>query len=238
MHMDPHRIVYVIDLFGTASFAFSGAIRAVDRRPDFVGMLILAGATAVGGSVLRDVVLHRDVMILHDYGYPLVILLSVIATCLFPATLCRRERVFKCFDAIGLGSFSAITANAAWGVEGIHPLSILFVATFTGCAGGVIRDLLIQKETLVLANELYVTPVVVGAAGLMVARALGLGELAGFAVAMPLAAGIRLMAIYWDWRLPRIRHFPQMTNESLIRSSSGDAQKEADTTLGRNRWTR
>jgi uncharacterized membrane protein YeiH len=66
MHVDPHRALYVIDLFGTVSFAFSGAIRAVDRRPDFVGMLILAGATAVGGSVLRDVILHRDVQILQD----------------------------------------------------------------------------------------------------------------------------------------------------------------------------
>jgi uncharacterized membrane protein YeiH len=213
MPVDPQRVIYVFDLFGTASFAFSGAIRAMDRRPDFVGMLILAGATAVGGSVLRDVFLSRNVMILHDWGYPLVILLSVIATCLFPLALCRKERFFKCFDAVGLGTFSAITANAAWGSPGINPLSILFVATFTGCAGGVIRDLLIQKQTLVLANELYVTPVVIGAAGLMVVRAAGFSELAGCTVAMPLAAGIRLMAIYWDWRLPRIRHVPQMVPE-------------------------
>lgn len=204
MWFDPQQAVYAIDLFGTASFAVSGAVRAADRRPDCVGMLILAGATAVGGSVLRDVILNRDVVILQDWGYPLVILLSVACTCLFPTAFCRREQLFKYFDAVGLGTFSAITANAVWMAPGMNPLSVLFVATFTGCAGGVIRDLLIQKPTLVVSNELYVTPVVIGAIGLMLARRFGAGELAGFAVAMSLATGIRWMAIYWEWRLPRI----------------------------------
>lgn len=204
MPLDPQQALYAIDLFGTASFAVSGAVRAADKRPDFVGMLILAGATAVGGSMFRDIILHRDVVILQDWGYPLVILLSVLFACLFPAALCRREHLFKYFDAVGLGTFSAITANAVWTTPGMNPLSVVFVATFTGCAGGVIRDLLIQKPTLVLSNELYVTPVVIGAIGLMLARRLGAGELAGFAAAMILAMGIRWMAIFWEWRLPRI----------------------------------
>ncbi|MHB1034948.1 MAG: trimeric intracellular cation channel family protein [Pirellulales bacterium] len=202
--MDPHAVIYAIDLFGTASFAFSGALRAMDRRPDFVGMLILAGATAIGGSTLRDVVLNRDVMILQDWGYPLVILASVIVTFFFPASVCRRESVFKYFDAVGIGVFSAITASVTWQTPGINPLSVLFIATFTGCAGGVIRDVLINKPSLVLENELYVTPVIVGAAGLMAVRWLGAGELAGFATAMLLATGIRIVAILRNWRLPRI----------------------------------
>jgi uncharacterized membrane protein YeiH len=132
-----------------------------------------------------------------------VILLSALCTFLFPAAFCRREQIFKYFDAVGLGTFSALTANAVWSAPGMNPLSVLFVATFTGCAGGVIRDLLMQKPTLVLSNELYITPVVIGAAGLTLARSLGASELAGFVVAMSLAAGIRWMAIFWEWRLPR-----------------------------------
>ena len=203
MPSDPHPAIYFIDLFGTASFAFSGAVRVADRRPDFVGMLILAGATAMGGSTLRDVILHRDVMILHDWGYPLVILASALCTFFFPVVFCRRETLFKYFDAVGLGTFAAITAGAVWSAPGMNPLSVLFVACFTGCAGGVVRDLLVQKPTLVLSNELYVTPVIIGAAGLMLARWLGGSELAGSVVAMTLATGLRWMAIYWEWRLPR-----------------------------------
>ena len=66
--------------------------------------------------------------------------------------------------------FSALTASALWESPQANPLSILFIATFAGCAGGVIRDVLINKPSLVLQNEVYVTPVVIGAAGLMAVR--------------------------------------------------------------------
>jgi uncharacterized membrane protein YeiH len=200
-------VIHVVDLLGTASFALSGALRAADRRPDFVGMLILAASTAVGGGILRDVVLKRDIVFLQDMGYPLVIVLSVTAVFLFPLHLIRRERVFRYFDAIGLGVFSASTAAVTWHTPGVNPLSVLFVATATGCAGGVVRDLMIHKPTLVMANELYVTPAILGAAALMVAERLGAGPLATFAAAMIVTTTLRMLAIRFEWRLPRIPHF-------------------------------
>jgi uncharacterized membrane protein YeiH len=196
--------IHAVDLCGTASFAFSGALRAIDRRPDFVGMLILASCAAAGGGVLRDVLLRRDILFLHDFAYPLVIVLSVIAVCLFPGHVLRRERVFRYFDAVGLGVFSASTASITWQTPGVNPLSVLFVATAAGCAGGVIRDLLIEEPTLVLTNELYVTPVIIGTAGLIVAEWLGASQLAAFIVAMTITTTIRIMAIHWGWHLPRI----------------------------------
>jgi uncharacterized membrane protein YeiH len=204
MNVTFQDVIYVVDLVGTASFALSGALRAADRKPDFVGMLILAAATAVGGSVFRDVVLNRDVVILRDWGYPLVILGSTAVTFLFPASVGRRETLLRYFDAVGLGVFSAFTASAACRIPGINPLSVLLVATLSGCAGGVVRDLIIRKETLILTNELYVTPMIVGAAALMGVQALGASELAGFTIAMAVTTGIRLCAIHFDWRLPRL----------------------------------
>ena len=196
--------IYAVDLVGTASFAFSGALRAADRRADLVGMLILAAATAAGGSVFRDVVLNRDVAMLRDGGYPAVIGLAAALTFFFPASVSRRERLFKYSDAVGLGIFSAFTASAAWQTPGIHPLAVLFVATAAGCAGGVVRDLIIRKDTLVLTNELYVTPMIVGAAALMAVEALGASPLVGFLTAMGVTTGLRLLAIRFDWRLPRM----------------------------------
>ncbi len=204
MAANAQTLFYAIDLFGTASFAFSGALRAMDRKPDFVGMLILAGATAVGGSVLRDMILNRDVLLLRDAGYPLVIVIAVVATFLWPALLRRHESMFRYFDAIGLGVFSAITASVAWGTPGINPLSVLLIATMTGCAGGVVRDVIIDKTTLVLSNELYVTPVIIGAAALMLVEMLFGSSLAGFCTAMIATTALRLLAIRFDWRLPRL----------------------------------
>jgi uncharacterized membrane protein YeiH len=205
--MTATNAIYAVDLLGTASFALSGALRALDRRPDFVSMLILAASTAVGGGILRDVVLKRDILFLQDVGYPLVILLSVTAVFMFPLHLLRRERVFRYFDAIGLGVFSASTAAVTWHTPGVNVLSVLFVATAAGCAGGVIRDLMIDKPTLVMANELYVTPVIVGAAALMLAERMGASLPGAFAVAMTVTTSLRILAIRLDWRLPRIRAF-------------------------------
>jgi uncharacterized membrane protein YeiH len=196
--------IYAVDLLGTASFAFSGALRAIDRRPDFVGMLILASVTALGGGVLRDVILKRDILFLHDSAYPLVVLLSVIAVTLFPTHLLRRERAFRYFDAVGLGVFSAYTASFAWHTPGVNALSVLFVATAAGCAGGVVRDLLIEKPSLVLANELYVTPAILGAAALILAEKLGAPRQVAFFLAMIVTTLLRILAIRNDWRLPRL----------------------------------
>lgn len=215
MSPDPQTIIYVIDLFGTASFAFSGAIRVVDKRPDFVGMLILASATAVGGSVVRDCILNRDVLLLRDWGYPLAILFATLMTFLFPASVVRRQSIFKYSDAIGIGIFSAITASVAWETTPhITPLAILLIACITGCAGGVIRDLMVGKTTLVLSNELYVTPIIFAAAGLMTVQSLGGNTLAGFFTALIVATGIRLLAIRFNWRLPRLFDHAQLPDSA------------------------
>jgi len=224
MNQATYPLLHAIDLFGTASFAFSGALRAIDRRPDFVGMVILAGATAVGGGVLRDLILQRQTFILTNGEYPLVIVLSVVITFLFPHSVLRREQAFKYFDAIGLGVFSALTAGALWESPQANPLSILFIATFAGCAGGAIRDLLINKPSLVLENELYVTPVVIGAAGLMAVRSCGGGEMFSFLTAMLLTTGIRFAAIRGDWRLPRVLVIP--TQGETHENNEGPRQKQ------------
>jgi uncharacterized membrane protein YeiH len=78
------------------------------------------------------------------------------------------------------------------------------VATAAGCAGGVVRDLLIEKPSLVLANELYVTPAILGAAALILAEKVGAGAQFSFFLAMIVTTALRVLAIRNDWRLPRI----------------------------------
>ncbi len=197
------NITYVLDLVGTASFAFSGVLRGMRRRPDIVGMTILAGATAVGGGAIRDMVLHRPVVMLQDINYLLVILLAVLVTVLFPKGLRRNEVFFKYFDAIGLGVFSAIGASVAWD-RGLNPLSVLFIASITGAGGGVIRDVLLGEMPLVLYREVYISAVVAGAGAMMLARWLGASEIIGFLIAMAIATTLRMVCIRFDWSLPRL----------------------------------
>ncbi|HAU38246.1 MAG TPA: hypothetical protein DCX07_11105 [Phycisphaerales bacterium] len=213
--MSGNELIYALDLMGTAGFAFSGALRGLQRRPDLIGVTILAGATAVGGGMVRDVVLQRPVTMLWDVNYLIVILLAAMVTFLFPRALADRESFFKYFDAVGLGIFSAIGAGIAWQIgersgglgwtDGINPISILFIAAITGAGSGVIRDVLITRMPLVLYKEIYILAVLVGAGGLIVVRATGGTEVAGFLAAMFLTIAIRVLAIRYNWSLPRVR---------------------------------
>ncbi|MDD5556791.1 MAG: trimeric intracellular cation channel family protein [bacterium] len=202
--MNTDGIIHALDLLGMAAFAFSGALRAMRRRPDFVGMTILAGATAIGGGLIRDTILGGGAAMLRTWHYPAVILASVAVTAMFPFRLTERETFFQYFDAFGLGVFSAIGATIAWRND-IGFLWMLFIAAISGAGGGVIRDVLLNKMPLVLYREIYITAVVIGAAAMWVGRRfLGMGELACFSIAMTITIVIRMAAIRRGWSLPRI----------------------------------
>jgi uncharacterized membrane protein YeiH len=215
-------ILYAIDLAGVAGFAFSGALRAIDRRPDFIGMLILAAATAMGGGIFRDLLLKRDVAFLRDGMYPLMIVLAVIIVCTFPAAILRRAKVFKYFDAIGLGVFTAVTASVTWHTPGVSAASVLLVATAAGCAGGVLRDLMIGKPTLILSNELYVTPALLGAAVLVALESAGIKADVAFIAALLFTTSLRILAIRFAWKLPRIPGVLEVEANPLA-AAEGDA---------------
>jgi uncharacterized membrane protein YeiH len=167
-------------------------------------MTILAGATAIGGGMIRDALLGGGAGMLRDWRYPAVILASVLVTVLFPRKLTQREAFFKYFDALGLGIFSAAGATIAWR-NNLGFLWALFIAAITGAGGGVIRDVLLNEMPLVLYKEIYITAVVLGAAALWAGRYwFEMGELTGFMLAMVITVVIRTAAIYRSWSLPRL----------------------------------
>src|SRR5437762_1166979 len=92
----------------------------------------------------------------------------------------------------------------AIGLLGTAGFAVVGVGTVGGCAGGMVRDVIIGRPTLVLSNELYVTPVLLGAGVLMAAEALGAPRALAFYAAMVFTTGMRVVAIAREWRLPRV----------------------------------
>ncbi len=201
MHLP--NLVYVLDVFGTAAFAFSGMMRCASRRPDIVGLAILATATAVGGGIVRDAILSRRAIMLEDPVYLTVILMTVCISALFPKLLRRGETFFQYADAIGLGIFSAIGATLAVD-NGLNPLSVLFIAGITGAGGGIIRDILLSQTPIVLYREIYILPVLAGAGCLQIVRHYGGSTQWAFVVAAVVTIAIRFPAIWFKWSLPRL----------------------------------
>ncbi|WP_435036166.1 trimeric intracellular cation channel family protein [Pseudomonas neuropathica] len=59
------RIVLVADLAGTAVFAVEGAIAAMRSQLDLLGVMVIAFIVALGGGVIRDIVLARIPVVLQ-----------------------------------------------------------------------------------------------------------------------------------------------------------------------------
>lgn len=203
-------IIYAFDLIGTAAFAFSGALRAIDRHPDFIGMLLLAGVTAIGGGMIRDAILGREAAVLSDPLYFWMILAPVILIYFFPSSFWKRAGLFNYFDAFGFGAFAGVAANIGVQLE-MNLFAIMLLAFLTGCGGGVVRDVILNKPAQPLSDELYAIPVFFGALALYLLNIYPPPTLApeqirvlGFLAAFLITTGWRLAAISWNLRLPRV----------------------------------
>ena len=186
----------LFDIVGTLAFAVSGALVGISRRMDIFGISVLALATAVGGGMVRDV------------------LVGITP----PMTLRQRLlTIFNVSDTIGLAAFTITGALTGVRVGGddSYVLPILLAAT-TAVGGGMIRDVLAQRMPVVLYAEVYAAASLVGAFVFCMLR-FTLGVEADSWLAFALVLVIRFAAIHWNWSLyhprPPKRHHAHKMEE-------------------------
>ena len=197
------NIIYILDLVGTAAFAASGAWVGVRKQMDLFGVLVLGIVTAVGGGTLRDLLLG-DIppFSLKDETY---IYISVVVSLVVFANrkqFAKFEKPLLYFDAIGLGTFVVIGATKALDFQ-LGLLGAVLMGVMTGTAGGVIRDILAIQVPLVLRREIYASACVAGGVLLVVLEHIGTGRPIAALLAASTVIVVRLMAIRYDWGLPR-----------------------------------
>jgi len=190
----------LLDYFGIAVFAVSGALLAAEKRQTLVTFIFFAVVTGVGGGTLRDLLIGAPVFWVHRNA---TLIICIAAALLVWATSHRRfaGQALLWFDAAGLAAYSTYGAAKALGF-GVAPVPALGMGVLTACAGGIIRDVLAGEPSILMRPELYVTAAAL-ASGLFVALAL-------IGVPMPLAAiagaaagfVLRGLAIARGWSLP------------------------------------
>jgi uncharacterized membrane protein YeiH len=200
---DPSALVIVLDLLGIFVFAISGGLVAVRKGLDLFGVLVLAGATGLGGGFIRDVLIGAvPPAALADWRYLLVPVAGGLVTFYFHPTLGRMERLVNVFDAAGLALFCVTGALKALGY-GLGPVPAALLGMVTGIGGGIVRDLLAGRVPIVFRAELYATPALVGAAIAVVGSEAGV---ASAVVAIPAALVCfvwRVLAVRRGWTAPR-----------------------------------
>ena len=166
---------------------------------DGVGVLVLAGVTAIGGGTTRDLLLDAPVFWLTQPSYIYAILVaSIIAIIWLNRSKAIPEKALEVADAIGLGLFVIMGTNKA--IEyGVSDVTAIILGMMTGCFGGMIRDVLANRIPMILKKELYAFCCIVGASLYVIL--LPYSTLIAASVAFTAIFLLRMAAIKWKWQI-------------------------------------
>lgn len=200
-------LLYYVDLFGTAVFALSGVLVAARKQMDFVGVVVLAAAVAIGGGTLRDLILGVDTVFwVADNIYLYVTFFAAVIGVIFLKIFDHLDRrlLLPVCDAIGVAVFLGIglTKSLSYGTS---DLVAIILGTVTAVGGGMLRDLLAREIPFVLKKEIYATACVIGGVVMVSALHLGLSETLSLLIGMGVTLAIRLISIFYSLRLPEFR---------------------------------
>ncbi|MDQ3576832.1 MAG: trimeric intracellular cation channel family protein [Actinomycetota bacterium] len=198
-------LLIVAELVGLAVFAASGALAAVHARLDVFGVVVLGLTTALGGGVIRDLLLGiTPPTTLRDWPYiavPVVVALAVFG---FHPQVARLRRAVLLADAVGLGLFT-VTGTATALAHNVPTYTACLIGMTAGIGGGALRDLLLREIPLVLRREIYALAALAGAVVVVAGQRLGWPAAPMAAIGAVLVTAIRLIALWRRWNAPVAR---------------------------------
>ncbi|RJQ74645.1 trimeric intracellular cation channel family protein [Pseudonocardiaceae bacterium YIM PH 21723] len=198
-----------LELLGTAVFAASGALAAVRSRLDILGVVILGMTTALGGGIVRDVLLGVHPPTTLTQGRWLAVSGAAgLIVFFFHNQLARLTKLRSgvlVADAIGLGLFSTTSTTIAL-AYGAPVYSACLIGMTAGVGGGAMRDVLLRQVPLVLQKEIYALAALAGAMVVAVGHWLHLPQDLVIPIGAVLATGLRIVAMWRGWHAPIARN--------------------------------
>ncbi len=206
-------VMFVLELIGAAAFAVSGAMVAIEKKADIFGVLFLAVTTALGGGVIRDVLIGRIPPVMFvSYWYLLISVVAALAVFIdaylrsekYKLHLDKLDAVNNVFDAIGLAVFTVSGMNAAMPVSD-NVILVLFVGMCTGVGGGMLRDVMTNTMPKVLRKRVYAVASLIGGGLYYVMYVLDINQLLSIGCGMLVIFALRLFATIYKWNLPSVK---------------------------------
>ena len=209
----PLILFTVLELIGTVAFALSGTMTGLKYKLDIFGVLLLSITAALGGGVIRDLLIGRiPPMMFQDYKYlmaavaagVILFLLAKLAKTFYRANEQRIETWNNVFDALGLGAFTVTGVQAGMQAGyGDNGFLLVFLALLTGIGGGVLRDLLVQRMPLIFHKRIYALADILGACLYLFLYRRGVDVVITSAVTIAAVFAIRMLATRYHWNLPK-----------------------------------
>lgn len=199
------NIIYALDLIGTFAFAISGALVASKKDFDLFGVIIIAFVTAVGGGMLRDVLINaHPINWIGDLNYIWIILSAVLFTFLFKSKIAPLSKTMFLFDTIGIGVFTVLGLQKGLNYE-LPYIVALIMGMVSAVFGGVIRDVLTNEVPLIFKKEIYASACLSGGLVYLVSSKFIEVEWISFIIGTLTVIIIRSIAVRYHLELPRIK---------------------------------
>jgi len=209
------EFIFILELIGTVAFASSGAMIAIEKKMDIFGVNVLGATTAVGGGIMRDIILGLTPP--GAFSHPVYVLVAALtSTILFviayakPTAFESRVKtdyydklMFWC-DTAGLGIFTVVGIQAAVrAVGGENVFFFVFIGTLTGVGGGVLRDIMAGETPYILVKHIYACAAIAGGIVCVVGRT-AFAEAYGTILGLAATVLLRFLAAHFRWNLMRV----------------------------------
>ncbi|BDI61463.1 trimeric intracellular cation channel family protein [Qipengyuania nanhaisediminis] len=215
-------ILDLLDFAGIAVFALSGALVAARERQTFVTMGFFALVTGVGGGTVRDLLIDAPVFWMTDPWVAVICLATALIAWFTPVRM-WDGKLLDYADAVGLAAY-AVLGSAKAIAYGIPPVPAALMGIITGCVGGVIRDVVAGRPSIIMQPELYVTAAALGASltvvGMQLSALLGVPDAYVWGTGFVAGFALRAAAIRFELGLPSYGSDHEAAPESADHSAS------------------
>ncbi|MCS7180027.1 MAG: trimeric intracellular cation channel family protein [bacterium] len=192
----------ILNIIGLITFSFSGAIKGIQKKFDLFGIIVLGSITALGGGIIRDILVNKIPKMLNEPLYIGFSILGVlVAIILRKKTTPIIENFFLLSDAIGLSSFTSTGCIIAY-ENNLGLIGIILLGLLTAIGGGIIRDLLAGDVPIVLCKEFYASCSILGCFTFYFSIINGISPSISGIICVFIVFFTRLMAIKFKWHLP------------------------------------
>jgi uncharacterized membrane protein YeiH len=193
-------LIYLLQMIGTAVFAASGVLAFRRERLDAIGALMLGLVTALGGGTARDTILGAPIFWIADLNYVWAAVAAALAAFFFRRMLRSTHELLLYLDAAGVALFAVAALEKTLALQFSAPVAVI-MGVLTSIGGGLMRDVLAGRPTLLMSREIYATPVLLGCMLYVLVR----GVIPDFAELAALVAifGVRALAIHRHLEMPQ-----------------------------------
>ena len=198
------KVILAADLIGTTVFAIEGALSAIRGHLDLLGVMVIAFISALGGGVIRDLLLGAaPPNAIRDWRYPALTFSAGLLAFVFNSSMQEIPRILLfVLDAGGLALFTVAGVEKAILYKN-HALVAILLGTIGAVGGGMIRDILMNRVPAILQTDIYASAAIFGAAIVLIARRAGMSDGGASLLGGTCCFVLRMLAVRYGWHLPR-----------------------------------